>query len=212
LLWALALWDSYRPRATIVPGPSLNPKDPFATSFIIQNQGSLSIKKVSFNATWTYGDDPDQSRNVLYGITVIPELKSLEQHVLITPSEVEGRYVPMATAGPAGAGHHSFVLWFDVSYDPLFWPKRTTTIYFVGGWDIETNFQWFPTGSADIRTVATDAALIERAKQLMRQNEIEKAQFLKSQAQTNSSKTNSPPASTNGTVSVHTNKVNPGSP
>ena len=217
LLWAFALWDSYRPKITVVPGPTLNAKFPFATAFIIQNQGALSIRNVSFDTTWTYADDPNQTRNANTGISLIPELKSLEQHVLGAPFQFNIPAIAAKTGTiqlPAGVEtsptpieHHSLILWFDVTYDPEYFWKKTETLYFFGAWDRETNFQWFPSGHADIRTQVYDPILVQKWRDLNESIARHVPNHTnKTPEKTNSFRMNgSPGLPTNGGAGLHTN-------
>jgi hypothetical protein len=203
LLWAVALWDSYRPKITVTPGLTFNTKEPFATAFIIQNEGALPIRKVSFNMTWTYADDPNQMRNVQFGMVAIPELKPLEQHVMgftAAPTTVQATNMPLsAPVIPMPIGHHSLVLWFDVTYDPQYFGRRTTTLYFVGGWDVETNFQWLPTGSVDIRTEPIDPELVNKAQDVARGIALQRAAAVKA-------------SPTNGTIGSNNSVIATNSP
>jgi hypothetical protein len=218
VLWLLALWDSYRPKITVTPGPTLNTKSPFATMFIVQNQGALSIRNVSFDCTWTYADDPNQTRNVETGISLIPELKSFEQSILaapfqfnipaITDKPITNQLPSAVQTTPMPIAHHSLVMWFDVTYAPKYFGKRTETLYFFGAWDNDTNFQWFPTGNGDIRTEIYDQKLLKRSQDLAQtlQRQLASASTNNMPQPTNSSRTNgSPTGSATGGAVVHTN-------
>jgi hypothetical protein len=168
LLFLVALWDSYRPKITVTPGAVLDPQNPFATTFIIQNQGALKVRNVSFDTTWIYADDTNQARNVSIGINVIPELEPLEQHTLMGLLPTVGGTNPIAIksdSAPPSFVHHALIFWFSVTYEPQFFTKKTTEIYFFGIWDSNTNFQWLPTGHEDIRLEnSPDAALLKNAR------------------------------------------------
>lgn len=81
-LWMIVLWDSYRPKITVYPGGTLQPKYPFATIFIMQNQGPLPIENVEYNTEWTYKTPNDyhgpRMTNFEQNITIIRQLDSLE--------------------------------------------------------------------------------------------------------------------------------------
>jgi hypothetical protein len=213
--WTLALWDSYRPKITVTPGPSMNPKEPFGSTFIIQNQGALSIRNVSFDSTWFIADDANptnQVRNVFMSPTAIGELKSLEQHFLTGPILMAGAQAtnlpPSVQMAPIPSlEHHSIILSFDVTYDPQYFGRRTDTLYFVGGWDSETNFQWLPTGHTDIRTTAFDPVRVKRAQDFIATLKRQKEQLL-SNAPPQASNPPSGTANAAGSSPVHTNEIN----
>jgi hypothetical protein len=210
ILWVLALWDSYRPKVSVTPGPTFDPKDPFATVFIIQNEGALPIRNVHFDTTWTYADDPNQARNVQLGVTTIPELKPSEQHAMIYP-QIRGlgtNEVPAAVEiVPMPIIRHSLIMWFAVTYDPQFFGKRTATLYFAGSWNSDTNFQWLPTGSGDIRNEAVDSGLLKRSVELSKELERKRESALTNSSTrgTNSIRTKTPPPpATNDASRIHT--------
>ncbi|HXC99113.1 MAG TPA: hypothetical protein VN048_07210 [Verrucomicrobiae bacterium] len=215
LIWAVALWDSYRPKITVTPGPNFDPKDPFSTVFIIENQGALPIRNVSFDSTWTYADDENQTRNVQIGLMKIPELKPLEQHAMLNLSPPKNTDTNKPANGdeqlhaievtPMPIAHHSLMLWYDVTYYPQFFSKKTTTLYFYGTWDCQTNFQWLPTGSGDFRFQGVDVDLLKRALELQKSIEKNRDAMLaeKAKAGTNSSPKTIPASPINAAGHAH---------
>lgn len=213
VLWTLALWDSYRPKITVSPGPTLDAKIPFSTTFIIQNQGALPIRNISFDTMWTYADSTNQVRNVALGLTKIAKLNSLEQHILVNlPGNTDTNKIPNPVElTPMPIEHHSIILWFDVTYSPQFFGTRTATIYFLGIWDCQTNFVWLPTGDVDIRTEPLDSVLLKRANDFSHSLDLKRggANITTAQANTNPVTESSSVFGRNGGSQVHTNISSP---
>jgi hypothetical protein len=147
ILWLLALWDSYRPKITLVPGITHNQKNPFDTVFIVQNQGALPIENVKYNATWLYGGPisqrpPNQHTFTVYNVTKIPQMKPLECYsFMLNYDYLKPEVLPKG---------QPLVLWFDITYEPKFFGKRTDTLYFHAEQDVEGIYQWLPSGHEDI--------------------------------------------------------------
>ena len=165
-LWFLALWDSYRPKITVSPGGTLNSKYPFATIFIVQNQGALPIENIRYLTRWNVPETPyltNQSKLTFteQNVTVIPQMKSLESYSL---SMHYGPAQTNATTNPAEIKQvlipGIILLWFEISYEPKYFGKRIDTFHFTGLTDVDGNWQWFPSAHQSINDQTIDTNLL----------------------------------------------------
>lgn len=197
LLWAIALWDSYRPKITITPGGTLDSKSPFATYFIMQNQGALPISHITYRtqlkAVAAGSTNPVDYVSQEQNVSVIPQMQSLESYTLgihYASVQINMHTVPMTTnhvmatnqvVPPGETQILELLLSFDVSYKPKFFGKRTDTLYFFGVPDVDGNWQWLPSAHQSVTDQTIDTNLLVPVKP----------------APT--------PTSTNGGTQVHTN-------
>src|ERR1019366_7292858 len=140
IVWLVALWDSYRPKITVTPGVTMNSKSPFATVFIIQNQGSLPISNIRYFTRLTVLPPPWATNQASItrteqNVSVIPQMQSLESYSLRIqyPTVKVNIYLPGATNQPMATNEFqigAILLSFDVSYEPKYFGKRTNTLYF----------------------------------------------------------------------------------
>jgi hypothetical protein len=176
LLWTLALWDSYRPKITVSPGPTLDPKSPVGTYFIVQNQGALSIANIRYLTRLAPLPIPGASNapNVVsqeQNVSVIPEMRSLESYSLsFRHAGVQINTLPVSTATNQIQTTNGvqfpiagLLLTFEISYDPKFYWKRTETFHFVGLEDVAGDWQWLPTAHQNITEQIIDTNLLPRA-------------------------------------------------
>lgn len=177
LLWAVALWDSYRPKITITPGGTLNAKSPFGTYFIVQNQGALPISHVTYLTHLVILPPPGSTNqnfvSAEQNISVIPQMKSLETFTLgIRYPSVKVDMDPAAIANaltnpPPGTTTMQagiITIRFDVSYQPKFFGKRTDTLYFFGEPDVDGNWQWLPSAHESVADQTIDTNLLPRVQ------------------------------------------------
>ena len=169
LLWAVALWDSYRPKITISPGGTFDSKSPFKTIFIVQNQGSLPIANITYRSQLTMIPAPGSTNEVTrteQNVSVISQMKSLESYALsINYSQIKIKDHNSPPPTNQGAPQIAMqvgrlLLSFDVSYEPKFIGKRTDTLFFVGAQDVDGNWQWFPSAHNSITDQTIDTNLI----------------------------------------------------
>jgi len=201
LLWAVALWDSYRPKITISPGGTLNPKTPFATYFIMQNQGALPISNIKYLSHLTVvspqgsilgATNISQVETREQNVSVIPQMKSLECYSLSVHYQQVQVNTHFTGATNQIIATNEFIigtllLSFDVSYEPKFFKKRTETLYFNGVMDVDGNWQWLPTAHQSLLAQTIDTNLLQQVQM------------------------NPAPAAipTNGGTQVHTNQTKP---
>ena len=181
IVWLLALWDSYRPKVTITPGVTLNPKSPFGTIFIIQNQGSLPIANIRYITHLTLVPPRGATNSFQFvtheqNVSVIPQMKALESYSLSIhypqvqmvprhsePSHSEPSNQPTNQAkGAEMVMVGGILISFDVSYEPKFFGKRTDTLYFTGTTDVDGNWQWLPTAHQSMLEQIIDTNLIQK--------------------------------------------------
>jgi hypothetical protein len=176
IVWLVALWDSYRPKITVTPGGTLNSKSPFATYFIVQNQGALPISGIRYITHLTALSTAGSSNQVIstaeQNVSVIPQMKSLESYSLsvhyaqvqinpyssVSTNQISTNQVAATPTYPLAA----LLLSFDVSYEPKFFGKRTDTLYFVAVMDVDGNWQWLPTAHQSMTDQIIDTNLIPR--------------------------------------------------
>jgi hypothetical protein len=197
ILWTLALWDSYRPKITVTPGGTLNPKSPFATYFIVQNQGALSISNIRYLTrleplpalgTTNHFLQTEQS------VSIIPQMRSLESYGLpITYNSVQiNTNSTPATTNQAPATTQfsiaALLLTFEISYNPQWYFKRVETFHFTGVCGTDGIWQWIPSAHQSITETTIDTNLLT---QIQKMNSVPIA------------------TPTNGGTQAHTNQVKP---
>jgi len=174
----LAIWDSYRPKISITPGGTQNPKSPFGTYFIVQNHGALPISNIRYLSRLTVMTNfpPTESNQIVLpeqNVSVIPQMKSLESYSLsIHYQAVQIGAIGQGATNQAAATNQikiqmsALFLSFDVSYEPKFFGKRTDTLYFVAMMDVDGNWQWLPSAHQSIFAQTIDTNLIPRIQSI----------------------------------------------
>ena len=202
IVWLVALWDSYRPKITITPGGTLNSKSPFGTYFIIQNQGSLPISKITY-LTHLYAVNPTNQAEFIsaeQNVSIISQMKSMESYTFpIRYQSVQINPQPTVETTNSAAPLNqkpdmkrinvaAFLISFDVSYDPKFFGKRTDTLYFYGVPDVDGNWQWLPSAHQRVTEQTIDTNLLIQIQKMNAAPIVEP---------------------TNGSTQIHTNQSKP---
>jgi hypothetical protein len=129
------------PKLTMEPGISLNPKLPFETRFIFQNQSFFSLTQVGYYDLWIEGKRNPQSPNIVLSGICFQVLETLKPDAKYSMRIISGKL----GAQPIIPVSKSAIMTITVIYNYLYFLKhREKTFMFFTKEDQEGNYQWFP--------------------------------------------------------------------